>query len=520
MSVIQVPDGPGTNPTTITVYAFNEASLSAGGFVLVECTASGRRYLAQVIAAQLNFNRDGLGPADVTTINQLERLEAKRLAREVVVKEVHCYSLLLLKDVTGDVPASVRRRPQIGSIGRAATDAEVIRFLGLPADSEEALLGWIMDTQIPVCLDDRVVSHHVLIAGSTGSGKSNTIANGIVASLADNKCVIIYDHKPDYQNLDEPNSEISESWRCGITSASFWGLGPEGRRRDDEGCIGVPASELDPAVLAHTICYQRSEVNAAEVLDTLLYKYAEMKEGARWSLDEFYHELPANAPKAQEKFGVEINAATYSAMRNRLGRRQRRPVWIDASAATVAEDFFRKGTQQGGTFDLRTIAAPGRALVVRVPSTHGDGRSYALFLSYLLRQVYQLREECPNKSPKFLHVIDEAQDIFNAGLAFQTAAGDMLNGHIRKGRSRGISFIIGVQSADAVPDDIRNNLNSQVIHRHNNHRQAIEAMNRATREQLAMTDTFAPGECLAYLFGSSAVIHARMRRSPFNLTKE
>jgi DNA helicase HerA-like ATPase len=207
-------------------------------------------------------------------------------------------------------------------------------------------------------------------------------------------------------------------------------------------------------------------------------------------------------------------------MRSRLGRRQRRPVWVDAAPATAEREFFGKAAGSGGAFDLRAEAAPGRVLVVRVPSTHGDGRGYALFLSYLLREVYRLRERDPQGSPEFLHVIDEAQDIFNAGPAFQAAAGDMLNGHIRKGRSRGIGFVVAVQSADAVPDDIRNNLNSQVIHRHNNHRQAKEAMTRATPEQLALTDTFGPGECLAYLFGASAVIHARMRRSPFNLTKE
>jgi hypothetical protein len=59
--------------------------------------------------------------------------------------------------------------------------------------------------------------------------------------------------------------------------------------------------------------------------------------------------------------------------------------------------------------------------------------------------------------------------------------------------SRPISFAIGVQSADAVSEQIRNNLNSQLIQRHNNHAQAREAMTPAAPEQLAMTDTCGPG---------------------------
>jgi hypothetical protein len=71
-----------------------------------------------------------------------------------------------------------------------------------------------------------------------------------------------------------------------------------------------------------------------------------------------------------------------------------------------------------------------------------------------------------------------------------------------------------------VPEEIRNNLNTQIIHLHNNHNQAKEAMTRATAEQIAMTDTFGPGECLVYLYGSNAVMQCQMRRSPFKLTKD
>ena len=41
-----------------------------------------------------------------------------------------------------------------------------------------------------------------------------------------------------------------------------------------------------------------------------------------------------------------------------------------------------------------------------------------------------------------------------------------------------------------------------------------------TPEQLAMTNSFGTGECLADIWGANALNHAQMRQSPFKLTKE
>ena len=167
---------------------------------------------------------------------------------------------------------------------------------------------------------------------------------------------------------------------------------------------------------------------------------------------------------------------------------------------------------------MERIIQPGHVIVVRITANAGGGRGYGVFLSFLLRKIYELKAHkkvtCPVTT-----FIDEAQDIFNAGRSFKEAASGMLSENIRKGRSMGIGYVIGVQSADAVPEEIRNNLNSQLIHRHNRWEQAAEAMQRASKQQLAMTASFEPGECLAYLFGSNAVVHCEMRQSPFMLTK-
>ena len=46
------------------------------------------------------------------------------------------------------------------------------------------------------------------------------------------------------------------------------------------------------------------------------------------------------------------------------------------------------------------------------------------------------------------------------------------------------------------------------------------ALTMATEEQRHMTNTFGPGEALVQMVGSIGIVHARMRMSPFKLTKE
>lgn len=516
--IIQLPDEPSSELSQIACYGFGDVDLSAGQFVIMECAKSGRDYLAQVVSAQANMNRDALSPFDNTSINQLEAVNQNRYRREVAVKEVFLYRLLLIKDVSpeGDgrrVPKSVRKRPQIAALGRAATEPEAIAYLGLPPAREETKIGTIIDTNISISVDQRCLLHHILAAGSTGSGKSNTIGNIVRSAINLGFAVIIYDHKPDYQNVHEPNDEGSHPHFRGMQDVLYWRLG-EGRGNAKEREIVVRASDLNTSVLASTICYMPQEANSAETLDTMFEKFSMERGDAPWSMRDFKSQVMSKtAEEIENTYGVTVDKRTLGAMKNRLDRVARIPAWIDGKVSAASREFF------GSTgFDVAKVLRPGRANVIRVDSSAGNSRGYGLFLSYMLKEVYSLRESSKIAFP-VLHVIDEAQDIFCGSGALQSAIGGMLDDNIRKGRSRQIGFVIGVQSADAVPEQVRNNLNSRLIHRHNNHQQAREAMTRASPEQLAMTDTFGPGECLTYIFGSNAVVHAQMRQSPFKLTK-
>lgn len=207
MTLIQIPDTINSDLNLICGYTFNEPELSANDFVIVEDRTSHRDYFGQVIGPQANLNRSALGPQDNSTINAFEQLEQNNYAREVVVREVYFYQVNLIKDITKDPPSSVRRRPQIGSIARLATENEIITYLNLPEADERYRIGQIIDTNIGIYLSSRTLFYQSLIAGSTGSGKTNSCANYIRAALQMDFAVIIYDHKPDYQHINRKNQD-------------------------------------------------------------------------------------------------------------------------------------------------------------------------------------------------------------------------------------------------------------------------------------------------------------------------
>lgn len=557
MTLIQIPDTINSDLSLICGYTFNEPELSANEFVIVEDRASHRNYFGQIVGAQANLNRSALGPQDNSTINAFEQLEQNNYAREVVVREVYFYQVNLIKDITQDPPSSVRRRPQIGSIARQATEDEIITYLNLPPADERYRIGQIIDTNIGIYVNPRTFYYQSLIAGATGSGKTNSCANYIRAALQMGFAVIIYDHKPDYQHIDRPNqdamnilnghgqTEQDTTWIEGI-NADYYYLG--GEATSFQGTpIAIPASEFDPAVLAAVMYYPPSETNQREEFETLLEEFDDEShadqngnEPVIWTLRDFFQWVTSNQNPWQppESTGDRLRgkqASTYKAMVAKMLRRNRRPAWVDGGLpirptvnpngtrsqrpSPSAAVFGQAQTpQQPQWFDPTNLLQPGRALVIRVGQA-GGGRDYGLFLNYMLKRVYDLKEQRQITFP-VLHHIDEAQDLFNGSKQFASAIGNVLSEGVRKGRSRQIAFTIAVQSAAQIPDDILNNLNTRIIHRHNRASEAQRALEKAADAQISMTKNFGPGEALVDLFGASAVVNARMRLSPFQLTTE
>lgn len=510
---IQLYDDLGCDIGMARFVSYDRPAFRAAQFVIIDCP-SGRRFFGSVSGPNRNYNRDALQPHSSAAINQLESVQDGKMDRAVVVSEFYVYDVHLVRDISGDSASSVRVRPQIASRLRPANEDEIMRYMNLPPVHPETQIGMLIDTDIPLCVSRHTNNHHMLIAGATGGGKSNTIAGVITSALNLDTFVLVLDHKPDYQNVHEPNDEArAEAYCRGIDDVQYWRVGKE-RAGQKETRIHVQACDLDPAMLAATICYQKSEANQMEELEGIIENFAALQNGERYGIKELRDHIAALRPGSNES---GINVKTLDAIKNKVRRSARVPTWITPER-TQALGMMMGYQAQPERFDVSTIIKPGRAAVIRIGGGAENGREYGLLLSYILDQIDNYVAK--GKSPPIMIVIDEAQDIFCAEDSFKRVAEAMLDRHIRKGRSKRIGYTIGVQSADAVPESIMNNLNSRIIHRHNGSHMVKTALTMATEEQRHMTNTFGPGEALVQMVGSIGIVHARMRMSPFKLTKE
>lgn len=519
----------------------------SGEFVVVNDKLQNADWLGQIVEPQRNVPLQGLTRDNPSNIAAMERVLGGTVEVSIFLRQVYYYRIRLLGEISKETNRlqSVRRRPRAGSLGRPAETIEVVKYMDLPQFTENYsttwknnLIGKISATQIPIPVGSETIFYHTLVAGATGSGKSNTVANIVKAAQTLGINVIVLDHKPDYKDIDQPNDEtglFEKFSQMGfkptqLPNAKFFILSgsPHERKKKDETPIAVSASSVSTYMLATTLFYRANEELQAEVFGRLLEVFADENKGKIWTLDDFmtwFNNQKSTKDKSTGKsklaehfYNEEPNQKVIETAYKII---RRKPAWMDALGSSIQQGLpqaipARNQNQQKPYFNVENhLKGKGEILSIRI---NAEGREYGLFLSYLLKEVYNLR--IGNKINPTLIVIDEAQDIFNGSRTVRATAEFTINEHLRKGRSKQIGFVFSVQSASEIPESILNNLNSRIIHRQNTEEDIKSAIPNAPKELVHTTLSFGPGEALVSLFKARSTIHAEMAPSPFLLTKD
>ena len=340
------------------------------------------------------------------------------------------------------------------------------------------------------------------------------------------RCIILFDHKPDHQNHHKKNPEaeiqrafqLDENGTGGSGSIRYWTLDQDDPNQAARR-LGIPARELDPEILAGTIFHRAGEENQAETFASIATAYSTQNEDDEWTVHTLVDYVSRSDPKIiQALFSdaeVPIHSGTLSAIKRRLYRiGSRVPAFIDPRPST---DVLGKRTRDIGKID--DVFRPGLN-VIRI--SEDDARGYALFLSHLLGSAAEVRARSiqgGNEVPEMLMIVDEAADIFKADSRYlRNAATGMLAERIRKGRSLRIGYVIAVQNAGDVPENIRHNLNTTIVGRHRHLGTLKEALPTVREGLLSNADKLDPGEMLVDLFRVPSLLLVKMDMSRSQLT--
>jgi len=485
------------------------------------------RFFLQIATPNRNLSRFSPHPFDSIALAQMLSLLGDRgYATDAIVANVSYYDAKVEAVIRDGKAGTAFTRPTTGAVCRPANGAEIVACLELPTSGGPATrIGRLAQSGaalVPVHVDERVLDHHLLVAGATGSGKSHLLSNVAHAATAMGRCVILFDHKPDHQNHHEPNDDADEpkSFELdgdGKGSVRYWTL-DEDDTNVAATLISARASELDRAILAGTIFYRGGEENQAEAFEWIASAFADDQQGD-WTIHGLkqYIQSTPNGELNNRLFGAgggSLHGATMNAVRRKMEAPGRIPPFLDPQPTPDWQGRRRR------TGNIDEVFQAGLN-VIRI--NEENSRGYALFLDQLLRRASALRSEATlnnaTQAPHLEVIIDEASDIFAAeSRHLREAASSRLSEQVRKGRSLHIGYVISVQSAGDVPERIRNNLNTTIIGRHRNMRVLRDALPTAKAEMLDQADKLNPGEMFVDMFSVRSLLSCEMDISPSKLT--
>ena len=532
IQLIQISDDQNTNTNIVRLVAKGEANLIEQFTYLISESES-RQFFLQVATSNRNLSRFASGPFDTISLSQmLALLEETGYAKDAIVANITYYDATVQAVLDGvGRPETPFIRPTTGAISRLATSEEITSCLALPMLDDTRRIGRLArsgETEVPICPDERILNHHILVAGSTGAGKSHLLSN-LSHTAAMGRSIILFDHKPDHQNHHEENLDAEERFRQAFTlngdhpnthAVRYWTLDALDPN-DNAVLLGVRAQDLDSEILAGTIFYRPGEENQAEIFAHIATSFATDQEerGNGWTIRDLAEYVRRNNKGQLERFlygegGGTIAPQTVQALKRKIQLPGRIPSFIDPQPPASPTGQRRQTGNITGLF-----RNPGLN-VIRV--SESNNRGYALFLSHLLEEAARVRATAIQQGtgiPDLEVIIDEASDIFRAeSRQLRDAATGMLSEQIRKGRSLHIGYVVSVQSAGDVPEGIRNNLNTTIIGRHRNMSILREALPTARPEMLEQADRLTPGQMFVDLFGSRSLLLVQMDQSRSNLT--
>lgn len=502
----------------------------------------GRLWIGQVVEPNQNLSIVG-DRFDSAVLHGLELMQSHANVQSVA--SIQVFDILLLGQYDGQRMLTPRLRPLPGAVVTKLDARDTLAVIEIPplswhADGSSNVIGVLVNADgVPLCISADKFNYHILVAGSTGSGKSNVSANLVLQAILSGKCVLIHDAKPDYPFLRKANTDsaVGGVWQQfapyhlsprpveDVVRGGFFGkCDPDSVDR----VVGFAACDFDPEMLAGFFFSDAAEQNQFEgfASSALALRQQVDDPGSRrttYTLDDILEDVQRRSELRDPlDMGEMLHEATVKAIVRKCRSRRANLPWIDSVGQLTGNQANRlqrsRLNHQAATveaFDLAAFVKGSRVIVIDYSLM--DEASYALILSYFLRICQQYRRS--GSGVGLVQLVDEAHRLFDNQSRHSGILGRAFERVMREGRSADHSIVISLQNASQVPPRVMNNLNSKIVLRANSKFEADTATQTMGREFAAQAMRLGTGHALVSLHESRATVLAQMAPSPFELMR-
>lgn len=507
----------------------------------------GWSWIGQIVQPNQNISIVG-DRFDPTILHGLRLMQDYQDVQSVA--SVQIFDVLILGQYDNKQMLTPRIRPLPGAYVTKLSAQDTMAVIGIPSllehqDGTFNVIGELLNAEnVPLCISEEKYNYHIMVAGGTGSGKSNVAANLILQATKHGKCVLVHDAKPDYGLVTRPNTDrnVTNIWLRfdpygmrptplqDVVRIGFFGrCNPD----DVDEVVGFRASDFSPEMLAGLffVDSNSAEQNAFEGFFSatqFLRQQLENNQRQSYSLEDILEEVrrrsnPQNQNTGQVSPSDAIHEATGKSILRKISTRRGGMPWLDAVGQTISDSTtsrLRRSSLDSQsravqTFDLEGYVNEGRVIVIDYSQM--DEQSYALILSYFLRICQQYRRRRGDHG--IVQLVDEAHRVFDNESRHGGALARSFERVMREGRSVDHSIILSLQNASQIPQRVMNNLNTKIVMRQNSKAEADAATQTMGREFSPQAMRLGTGHALVNVHESRATVLAQMSPSPFDLMR-